>query len=66
MIKKGSDKMSIPEERLYTNEDYDTIPEEERTELIEGRFYTQAALSRIHQEIITELVTTINNFIKSN
>lgn len=57
--------MPIPQTNLSTEEDYYNLPEEERAELINGQFYAQAAPSRIHQKILSELHTMINNYIKS-
>lgn len=57
--------MPMPQKHLYTEEDYYSIPEEIRAELIDGQIYYQAAPSRIHQEILMELSATIRNYIKS-
>lgn len=52
--------------KLYTEADYYNLPEDIRAELIEGELiYNQAAPSRIHQTILSELHTIINNYIKS-
>lgn len=51
----------------YTYADYTKYPEGARIELIEGNIYDMSpAPSRMHQELITELVTIFNNYIKSN
>jgi Uma2 family endonuclease len=51
----------------YTYADYMKYPEGARIELIGGEIYNMSpAPSRIHQELITELVTIFNNYIKSN
>lgn len=58
---------NIAENKLYTYEDYRNYPESKRVEIIEGQIYAMAATpTRIHQEIISELITVINNYIKSN
>jgi len=57
--------MALPQEKLYTEEDYYNLPEDVRAELIEGQIYYQAVPSRIHQEISTELLTVIRQYIKS-
>ncbi|MCI8483250.1 MAG: Uma2 family endonuclease [Lachnospiraceae bacterium] len=57
--------MSFPKERYYTEEDYYNIPKDVRAELIDGCIYYQAAPSRIHQKILSELHITIGNYIKS-
>lgn len=50
----------------YTEDDYYNLPEDVRAELIEGKLiYNQAAPSRLHQTILSELHTVINNYIKS-
>lgn len=67
MLKKhGGFYMSLVQARLYTEEDYYNLPEDIRAELIEGiMIYNQAAPARIHQAILSELHTVINNYIKS-
>lgn len=53
--------------KLYTYEDYVCYPEGERLEIIDGQVYAMVpAPSRIHQELITELVTLLNNHIKAS
>lgn len=50
-----------------TYTDYKTYPENERVELIDGQIYAMApAPSRFHQEIIMEISTFVNNYIKAN
>ncbi|MBD5537149.1 MAG: Uma2 family endonuclease [Lachnospiraceae bacterium] len=58
--------MPLVQTKLYTEADYYNLPENVRAELIEGNLiYNQAAPSRIHQAILSELHTVINNYIKS-
>lgn len=57
--------MPIPQNQYYTEEDYYEMPEDVRAELIDGQIYYQAAPSRVHQEILMELSSTIRNYIKS-
>ena len=58
--------MALVQEKLYTEDDYYNLPENVRAELIEGNLiYSQAVPSRIHQTILGELYTVINNYIKS-
>lgn len=57
--------MSLPQLKTYTEEDYYNLPEDVRTELIDGQFYDMAAPNRIHQEILMELSAIIRNYIKS-
>lgn len=58
--------MPLAQARLYTEEDYYNLPENIHAELIDGYLiYNQAAPNRIHQTILGELYTTINNYFKS-
>jgi len=57
--------MALAQERLYTEDDYDNIPEDVRVELIDGQFYNQAAPNRVHQEILMSLSTEIYYYINS-
>lgn len=58
--------MALPQESRYTIDDIYALPDGERAELIDGNIYYMAPPSRKHQRIITELSTTINNYIKAN
>lgn len=56
--------MSLPKEnKVYTYEDYLSWPEDERVEIINGVPYLQAAPSRIHQEVLSELHRQIANYL---
>ena len=58
--------MPIPGKNSYTEDDYYALPEDIRAELIDGiLIYNQAASSRIHQTILSELHITIGQYIKS-
>ncbi|MDE7416091.1 MAG: Uma2 family endonuclease [Lachnospiraceae bacterium] len=57
--------MALAQKKYYTAEDYYNMPENIRAELINGEIVYMAAPSRIHQEILMELSTLINNYIKS-
>ena len=57
--------MQVPQEHIYTSEDYWNLPEGQRAELVDGKLYAMAPPNRIHQEILGELHTAINNYIKS-
>jgi len=57
--------MSLPQEKGYTEDDYYSLPENVRAELIDGQFYYQAAPSRIHQKILMSVSKTIANYIDS-
>lgn len=53
--------------KSYSYADYLTYPEGERIEIINGHIYNMAAApTRMHQQIIMELSTIINYYIKSN
>lgn len=57
--------MGLPQKQLYTEDDYCNIPEEIRSELIDGTIHYQAAPSRKHQQILGFLYKTIANYIDS-
>lgn len=58
--------MAYAQNRIYTEEDYYSLPEDVRAELIDGHLiYNQAAPSRIHQTILMELSGTIREYIRS-
>ncbi len=57
--------MPLPQERIYTEDDYNNLPEDVRAEIIDGQIYYQAAPSRIHQEILSYLHIEIGNYIRS-
>ena len=50
---------------IYTEEDYYSLPENVRAELIDGQFYYMAAPSRVHQEILNFINTEINLYLRS-
>lgn len=49
---------------IYTEDDYYSLPENVRAELIDGQFYNMSASSRIHQKILMELAATIRDYIR--
>lgn len=58
--------MDLATTKIYTEDDYYNIPEDIRAELIDGDIiYNMAAPSKIHQFILMEVSTIINNYIKS-
>lgn len=57
--------MALTHKKTYTEEDYYNSPEDVRIELIDGQIYYQAAPSRIHQKISSELNAVIRNYIRS-
>ncbi len=58
--------MPIPQERIYTSEDYWNLPEGQRAELIDGKLYAMTPPSRIHQKLSIRTATIIQNYIDSN
>lgn len=62
---KGIGNMALVQLKSYTEEDYYSLPEDVRAELIDGKFYDMAAPSRIHQEMLSFLNTEINLYIRS-
>lgn len=51
------------ETKKYTFADYLTYPEDERWEIIDGVPYMQAAPAPVHQEVLTELVRQMANYL---
>lgn len=56
--------MALKKEKIYTIEDIYALPDGERAELIDGRFYSMAPPSRIHQKISHVLEWAIENYIR--
>lgn len=50
----------------FTSEDYWNLPEGERAELINGRFYNMAPPSRIHQKISGQIYKIVSNYIDAH
>ena len=50
----------------YTVEDYFTLPEDCRAELIDGSFYVMEAPSYVHQDILNTVNNAFFNYIKNN
>ena len=48
----------------YTLEDYYTLPDDKRMELIEGKLYDMAAPSFVHQHLLGRLFTQISRYIE--
>lgn len=58
--------MSLPNQKKeYTTDFIYSLPDGEHAELIDGQIYYMAPPNRRHQEIAVELLTIINNYIKS-
>lgn len=49
-------------ERLYTIDDYYALPEDQRVELIDGKFYDMGAPALIHQKILGDLYILFREF----
>lgn len=58
--------MPLPDKKIYTSEDYWTLPEGERAELIDGRLYAMAPPSFKHQKLVSELTQIFGQYIKSH
>lgn len=48
----------------YTIEDYNTLPDDQRVELIDGYFYDMASPTTLHQQIAGEIYFQIASFIR--
>ncbi len=53
-------------EELKTIEDYYALPDDERVELIDGRFYVMSAPTVNHQDWIFELAKAFDRYIEKN
>ena len=59
--------MLIDPLKIYTYKDYLTFNDNERLEIIEGKIFNMIqAPSRIHQEILSEMLFKIKQYIESN
>jgi Uma2 family endonuclease len=58
--------MPLPDKHFYTSEDYWSLPEGERAELIDGELYAMAPPSYRHQKLISEFTQAIGSFIKAH
>lgn len=56
--------MALAQERTYTIDDIYALPDGQRAELIDGQMYMMAPPRRVHQKLITELVSLIHRHIK--
>ena len=54
-----------PQIKLITLEQYEALPKDKRVEVFDGVIYDMSSPSQIHQTILTELLVTIHNYIKS-
>ncbi|MCR1953173.1 Uma2 family endonuclease [Clostridium sp. DSM 100503] len=55
------------ENKIYTYDDYLNFADNEVVEIIDGKIFAMSpAPSRMHQEIITDIITEIRSYIKNN
>lgn len=64
--KKGVGNMALQQKKNYTIDDIYALPDGQRAELIDGKMYLMAPPARIHQKLITELVSFFHSYIKNN
>ncbi len=62
--RKYNDDTGGISDKRYTIEDIINLPEGQRAELINGRWYDMSAPSRQHQEIVMNLSAALHDFIK--
>jgi len=55
-----------PSQPIYTAEDYWSLPDGVRAELIDGKLWDIASPNRLHQEIVMELACEIGHYIQSH
>ena len=53
-----------PQPECITLEEYEALPDDKRVEVFEGIIYDMASPSRIHQALITDLITTFHTYIQ--
>ncbi len=58
--------MALQQENIYTIDDIYALPDGQRAELIDGRIYNMAPPARVHQKLITELVSVLHQHIRNN
>ena len=63
LLFKGGSSMPLLKDNHYTSKDYWSLPEGERAELIDGKFYAMALPGRIHQEIVSGLHYLLRKYI---
>lgn len=59
-------RMTSAQEQIFTVEDIEALPEDERVELIDGRIYYMAAPSRTHQRLLIFLTVEIESYIRNH
>lgn len=58
--------MGLAQGKSYTIDDIYALPEGRRAELIDGQIYMMTPPRRIHQKLITELVSVIHRYIRGH
>ena len=58
--------MALAQEKVYTVEDIEELPEGVRAELIDGQIYYMAPPTRTHQRLVLSLSRKIADYIDSN
>ena len=58
--------MPLPRNDSYTSEDYWSLPDGVRAELIDGELWDLASPSRAHQRIVSALTTRLTNHIDAH
>lgn len=56
--------MPLPQQRLTTIEEYESLPEDPRAEIFDGQIQYMASPSQVHQTILLELSSTLNSYVK--
>mgnify|MGYP000848159549 FL=1 len=56
--------MPLPQQRLATIEEYESLPEDSRAEVFDGQIQYMASPSQVHQTILLELSSTLNSYVK--
>lgn len=56
--------MPLPQQRLATIEEYESLPEDSRAEVFDGQIQYMASPSQVHQTILLELLSTLNSYVK--
>lgn len=58
--------MPLPKQQFYTSEDYWSLPEGTRAELIDGQFYNMSPPSWPHQKLVFQIAHCLQNYISAN
>lgn len=58
--------MPLPKRDVYTSEDYWSLPDNERAELIDGQLYAMTPPNRNHQKLVAQFTKKIGSYIDSH